>query len=72
MHGSPCGLSQLGFVILDKSRNDVDRIVEALMDRDLAKPQRIELLRQLARSGDDVPDELMDEALRKLMERITE
>ena len=28
--------------------------------------------RELAKSGDDVPDELMDEALRKLMERLTE
>ena len=50
----------------------VERIVEELMDRNLTKQERIQRLRELARSGDDVPDELMDQALRKLMERITE
>lgn len=50
----------------------VERIVEELMDRSLTKAQRIQRLRELAKSGDDVPDELMDQALRKLMERITE
>lgn len=61
-----------GFHNLTKSKTDVDRIVEELMHRDLTKAQRIACLRELAKSGDDVPDELMDEALRKLMERITE
>jgi len=42
------------------------------MDGDLSKAQRIKCLRELAKSGDDLPDELMNEALRKLMERITE
>lgn len=42
------------------------------MSRDLSKVERIKRLRELARSGEDVPDELMDQALRKLMERITE
>ena len=50
----------------------VERIVEELMDRSLSKAERIQRLRELASSGDDVPDELMDQALRKLMERITE
>ncbi len=57
---------------LTKSDVDVDRIVEQLMQRDLPKAQRIACLRELARSGDDVPEELMDQALRKLMERITD
>lgn len=61
-----------GFYNLTKSNTDIDRIVEELMDRDLSKAQRIKCLRELASSGDDIPDELMDEALRKLMERITE
>ena len=51
---------------------DVERIVEELMDRGLTKAERIKRLRELARSEADVPDELMDQALRKLMERITE
>jgi len=50
----------------------VDRIVAELMDGSLTKAERIRRLRELAMSGDDVPDELMDQALRKLMERITE
>lgn len=50
----------------------VERIVEELMEPGLTKAERIQRLRELARSGEDVPDELMDQALRKLMERITE
>ncbi len=42
------------------------------MDRGLSKAERIKRLRELAKSGEDVPDELMDQALRKLMERLTE
>lgn len=42
------------------------------MDRQLTKAERIERLRELVRSGEDVPDELLDAALRKLMERLTE
>jgi len=57
---------------LSKSNTDVDEIVEQLLQRDLTKAQRLVYLRELVRSGDDLPDELMDEALRKLMERITE
>ena len=57
---------------MSKSNPDVDRIVEELMVRDLSKAERMKCLRELVKSGDEVPDELMDEALRKLMERITE
>ncbi len=42
------------------------------MDRTLPKAERMQRLRELARSEEDVPDELMDQALRKLMERLTE
>jgi len=42
------------------------------MDGELSKAQRIKRLRDLATSGDDIPQDLMDQALRKLMERITE
>ncbi|MGC6488449.1 MAG: hypothetical protein ACON4Z_12445 [Planctomycetota bacterium] len=57
---------------MTKSDTDVDRIVEQLMQRDLTKAQRLVFLRELVRSGQDLPDELMDAALRKLMERITD
>ena len=53
------------------SRNlDVDRIVEQLMHGDLTKEQRLAFLRELARSDDDMPDEVVEAALRKLMERV--
>jgi hypothetical protein len=57
---------------LTTSKPDIDRIVQELLDGELSKAQRIKRLRELAASGDDVPEELMDQALRKLMERITE
>jgi hypothetical protein len=50
----------------------VERIVEELLDGQLSKAERMRRLRALAQSGDEVPDALMDQALRKLMERITE
>jgi hypothetical protein len=56
---------------LTTSKADIDRIVQDLMGGDLTKEQRIMRLRVLAKSVDDVPEKLMDEALRKLMERIT-
>jgi hypothetical protein len=56
---------------LTTSKADIDCIVQELLDDDLTKAQRIERLRDLAKSSDDVPEELMNEALRKLMERIT-
>ncbi len=53
----------------DKSAS-VERIVQELLQRKHEKPERMRLLRELVRSGEDVPDELLDAALRKLMERI--
>jgi hypothetical protein len=55
-----------------RTSETVERLVEELMQGDLSKAERMQRLRDLARSGEDVPDELMDQALRKLMERITE
>jgi len=55
-----------------QSSASVERIVEELMQCDLSRAERIRRLRELVRSGEDVPDELMEQALRKLMERLTE
>jgi hypothetical protein len=56
-----------------KQDNDtVDRLVRELMDRQLSKAERMKRLRELVQSGQDVPDELMDQALRKLMESLTD
>jgi hypothetical protein len=51
---------------------NVDRLVQELMDRQLTKAERMQRLRELVQSGKDVPDELLDQALRKLMERLTD
>jgi hypothetical protein len=42
------------------------------MDRQLTKAERMQRLRELVQSGKDVPDQLLDQALRKLMERLTD
>jgi uncharacterized protein YoaH (UPF0181 family) len=71
--GQPVCTLASGFSIVRKqSPEAIERIVEELMDRGLSKAERIKRLRELAKSGEDVPDELMDQALRKLMERLTE
>ena len=50
----------------------VERIVEELMSRELTKAQRMRLLQRLVRTGEQVPEELMDLVLRRLMERQTD
>lgn len=58
---------------MPKQTNDtVERLVRELMDRQLSKAERMKRLRELVQSGQDVPDELMDQALRKLMESLTD
>jgi hypothetical protein len=50
--------------------SSVERIVQELLQRRHEKAERMRLLRELVRSGEEVPDELLDAALKKLMERI--
>ena len=50
----------------------VDRIVNELMEKPLPKGERIKLLRELVERGEQLPDEMLDVALRRLMERLTE
>jgi hypothetical protein len=50
----------------------VDSIVNELMGKALAKERRIELLRELVERGEELPDDLLAAALRRLMERLTE
>ena len=49
----------------------VDQIVEDLLEKSLSKSERIHLLRELVREGDDVPEELLNAALRRLMEKLS-
>ena len=50
----------------------VDHIVKELLELPLTKAERMERFRELVRRGGDVPDELLDAALRKLMDRLAE
>ncbi|MCC6673084.1 MAG: hypothetical protein IT458_18610 [Planctomycetes bacterium] len=48
----------------------VDQIVEELLRNDLSKDERMTLLRELVRRGEELPDDLLNVALRRLMERL--
>ena len=50
----------------------VDRIVDELLGKPLTKGERVELLRELVKRGEELPDEMLTVALRRLMERLTE
>ena len=50
----------------------VDQIVKELLELPLTKAERMQRFRELVRRGGDVPDELLDAALKKLMERLAE
>ena len=50
----------------------VDQIVQELLDRGGTKAERMKLFRELILRGEDVPDELLNSALQKLMERLAE
>ncbi len=42
------------------------------MNRQISKAERMRLLRELVKSGQDVPDALLERALRKLMDRLSD
>lgn len=50
----------------------VDRIVNELLEKPLSKDERVELLRELVQRGEELPDEMLSGALRRLMERLTD
>lgn len=50
----------------------VDEIVQELLERKGTKEERMKLFRELVRRGDDLPEEMLDSALKKLMERLAE
>lgn len=50
----------------------VDKIVQDLLSKGGTKQERMKLLRELVQRGEDLPDEMLDSALQKLMERLTE
>ena len=48
------------------------QIVSGLLDKGGMKQERVRLLRELLRRGDELPEEMLDSALQKLMERIAD
>ena len=45
-----------------------EELIAELMQRPESRARRVELLRQLVRRGDELPDAMLDEAMRRLME----
>jgi len=50
----------------------VEQIVRELLEGDLTREQRVKLLRDLVRRGEELPDDMLDSALQRLMDRLTE
>ena len=50
----------------------VDLIVDELLEKTLSKDERVELLRELVKRGEELSDEMLAGALRRLMDRLTE
>jgi hypothetical protein len=57
--------------IMQGSR-DLGPIIEDLMDLTLPKSERILLLKELVARGEELPDEVLEDALKRLMERLLE
>jgi len=52
------------------SNPEIDAIVDELLQRRLSKPERIKLIKELIRRGEELPDEVLDLALKRMMERL--
>ncbi len=50
----------------------LDQIVNDLLAKGGTKQERMRLLRELVQRGEELPDELLDSALQKLMEQIAD
>ena len=50
----------------------VEQIVQQLLEKRLSRGERIQLLRELVRAESEAPEELMEAALSRLMERLSE
>lgn len=50
----------------------VEQIVRELLEGDLTREERLKLLRDLVRRGDELPDDMLESALQRLMDRLTE
>ena len=64
------GMSQTGKTT--QSSRDLDSIIEDLMNLRLPKSERILLMKELIARGEELPDEVLEEGLKRLMERLLE
>ena len=48
----------------------IEEIVQTLMHDNLSKPERIRLMKELVSRGERLPDEALEEALKRLLQRI--
>ncbi len=49
---------------------DVEDLVEMLLNRPGPKKDRVALMKELFRRGDDLPDEVLAEAMKRLVNRV--
>ncbi len=49
---------------------DVEDLVEMLLNRPGPKKERVALMKELFRRGDDLPDEVLAEAMKRLVNRV--
>ena len=54
----------------NRTRRDLDSIIEDLMDLSLPKSERILLMKELIARGEELPDEVLEEGLKRLMEKL--
>lgn len=52
--------------------SQVDRIVQELLEQGGTKAERMKLFRELVKRGETLPEEMLNSALQKLMERLAE
>lgn len=64
------GMSQTGKTT--QSSRDLDSIIEDLMNLRLPKSERILLMKELIARGEELPDEVLEEGLKRLMEKLLE
>jgi hypothetical protein len=51
-----------------KKKATAEQLIEELMQRPESRARRVEILRELVRRGDELPDAMLDEAMRKLLD----
>lgn len=53
---------------MGKKKATTQELLEELMQRPESRERRIELLRELVRRDEELPDEMLDQAMRKLLD----